>query len=182
MNGEKLKNLRIFYIIPLLYGFLHVAPMPVDAQELRFQIVIGGKQAVKKACQSSNYSKYHVVNGTYCAEFKPKKKKINQSVLDLQRLLTELGYDPGPTDGLAGKKTRNAAQKAFEDRGLSFSGRLDAASLKALRDADANHVVTNTEGVWFTKGDAIQSCKREGCVTFYCGEKGFKISFGVHQR
>lgn len=179
MNGEKLKNLRIFYIIPLLYGFLHVAPMPVDAQELRFQIVIGGKQAVKKACQSSNYSKYHVVNGTSCAEFKPKKKEINQSVLDLQRLLTELGYDPVPTDGLAGKKTRNAAQKAFEDRGLSFSGRLDAASLKASRDADANHAVTNTEGVWFTKGDEIQSCERGGCIIFSCGAESLQAKFEV---
>lgn len=179
MNGEKLKNLRIFYIIPLLYGFLHVAPMPVDAQELRFQIVIGGKQAVKKACQSSNYSKYHVVNGTSCAEFKPKKKKINQSVLDLQRLLTELGYDPGPTDGLAGKKTRNAAQKAFEDRGLSFSGRLDAASLKALRDADAKRVATHNEGVWFTEENAIQGCERGGCIIFYCGAESLQAKFEV---
>ena len=182
MNGEKLKNLRIFYIILLLYGFLHVAPMPVDAQELRFQIVIGGKQAVKKACQSSNYSKYHVVNGTSCAEFKPKKKKINQSVLDLQRLLTELGYNPGPADGLAGKKTRNAAQKAFEDRGLSFSGRLDAASLKALRDADAKQATNLSEDDWFTNGQSIQSCLRDGCITFYCKNANFLANFRVSKK
>lgn len=52
-------------------------------------------------------------------------------VLDIQRSLTQLGYDPGPVDGLIGPKTRNAIRQIEQDYGIEPTGQ---ASI-ALRDA-----------------------------------------------
>jgi hypothetical protein len=54
------------------------------------------------------------------------------SVLDAQRILLRLGYDPGPIDGLWGKKTKVAIEKFQHDKGLSVSGTLDPRTLKEL--------------------------------------------------
>ena len=51
---------------------------------------------------------------------------------EAQRLLAGMGYDPGPADGVAGRRT-TAALRAFQrDHGLPTSGRLDDATRQAL--------------------------------------------------
>ena len=50
----------------------------------------------------------------------------------VQRRLTDLGYEPGPADGLMGPRTREAIRALQRDRGLPRSGRVDAATLEAL--------------------------------------------------
>ena len=50
----------------------------------------------------------------------------------VQRRLIELGYDPGVADGLMGPRTRTAIASLQRDRGLTQSGRIDAATLAAL--------------------------------------------------
>jgi len=50
----------------------------------------------------------------------------------VQRRLTELGYEPGPADGLMGPRTRDAIRALQRDRGLPRSGRIDAATMEAL--------------------------------------------------
>lgn len=51
---------------------------------------------------------------------------------DAQRRLAELGFDPGPADGMAGART-SAALRAFQkQRGLDVTGRLDAATSAQL--------------------------------------------------
>ena len=50
----------------------------------------------------------------------------------VQRRLTELGYEPGPADGLMGPRTRDAIRALQGDRGLPRSGRIDAATMEAL--------------------------------------------------
>ena len=54
------------------------------------------------------------------------------SVAEAQRRLTELGYQPGPVDGLPGGKTSRALRAFQQDRGLDISGRLDAATAAQL--------------------------------------------------
>jgi len=49
-----------------------------------------------------------------------------------QRLLAEQGYDPGPADGQMGNKTREALKQFQADRGLSQTGKVDAATRAAL--------------------------------------------------
>ena len=50
----------------------------------------------------------------------------------MQRRLAELGYEPGPADGLMGPRTREAIRALQRDRGLPRSGRIDSATIEAL--------------------------------------------------
>ena len=51
---------------------------------------------------------------------------------DLQRSLSDMGYDVGTADGKVGPKTRAALRKFQADMGLSQTGRLDHHTLAAL--------------------------------------------------
>jgi hypothetical protein len=53
-------------------------------------------------------------------------------VHSVQTRLTELGYNPGPIDGLMGKRTSNAIKKFQEDNGLSVTGKIDADTINKL--------------------------------------------------
>ncbi|MFP1632704.1 peptidoglycan-binding protein [Zhengella sp. ZM62] len=50
----------------------------------------------------------------------------------LQRTLDQLGYDPGPIDGIMGRKTRDAANAAIANLNLSPGTRIDRALLSKL--------------------------------------------------
>lgn len=54
---------------------------------------------------------------------------------DVQSLLTELGYEPGPVDGAMGPKTARALAAFQEDEGMTGSGMIDDAALTALYEA-----------------------------------------------
>jgi len=54
------------------------------------------------------------------------------SVADAQRRLAELGFDPGPADGMAGARTARAIRAYQRERGLDVTGRLDAATAAQL--------------------------------------------------
>ncbi|WP_414832114.1 peptidoglycan-binding protein [Afifella sp. YEN Y35] len=53
-----------------------------------------------------------------------------------QDLLTQKGYDPGPADGIFGKKTRQAIASFQKDNGLSVTGEIDTGVIKALDEKD----------------------------------------------
>jgi hypothetical protein len=53
----------------------------------------------------------------------PKRPRADPDLIrQIQRALTDLGYDPGPVDGLAGKRTTAAASAFRKDHGLKGSG------------------------------------------------------------
>ena len=54
---------------------------------------------------------------------------------EIQTLLAQLGYDPGPIDGLMGHSTARAIRTFETDRGLAITGIPDASLLAALRAA-----------------------------------------------
>ena len=57
------------------------------------------------------------------------------AIREIQALLAQLGYDPGPADGVMGRRTA-AAIRAFEsDRGLAVTGAPDDRILASLREA-----------------------------------------------
>ena len=56
-----------------------------------------------------------------------------------QRRLSELGFEPGPIDGLMGRRTREAVRTFQRANALKPSGRLDAATLKALFPTQPNN-------------------------------------------
>ena len=55
----------------------------------------------------------------------------------LQNLLTEMGYKPGPTDGIFGDKTRTAVMAFQGDQGLAADGIVGSATMAALADVPA---------------------------------------------
>jgi peptidoglycan hydrolase-like protein with peptidoglycan-binding domain len=56
----------------------------------------------------------------------------NATVLKVQEELQALGYNPGPLDGMWGKKTKRALQKFQYESGLSITGKLDLATKEKL--------------------------------------------------
>lgn len=57
---------------------------------------------------------------------------LTMSMAQAQRRLAELGFDPGPADGMAGPRTLNALRAFQRARGLDVNGRLDAATMAQL--------------------------------------------------
>jgi len=50
----------------------------------------------------------------------------------IQQALTEKGYNPGPVDGIAGKRTHEAIRRFQDDRGLAVDGEVTASLLAIL--------------------------------------------------
>ena len=56
----------------------------------------------------------------------------HELVSRVQGRLAELGYEPGPIDGLIGRKTRGAVRRFQEDAGLPANGRITEAVMARL--------------------------------------------------
>ncbi len=56
-------------------------------------------------------------------------------VAEAQRLLAALGFDPGPADGVAGRRTRAAVRAYQRATGLPETGVIDESLLASLRSA-----------------------------------------------
>jgi peptidoglycan hydrolase-like protein with peptidoglycan-binding domain len=54
------------------------------------------------------------------------------SIRQVQQNLQAKGYDPGPVDGVVGKKTRSAIAAFQKARGMPATGAPDAATISAL--------------------------------------------------
>jgi localization factor PodJL len=57
---------------------------------------------------------------------------VKKAITNVQLILTKLGYDAGPADGVMGGKTRNAIRAFQETEKLPVTGEIDAALVKAL--------------------------------------------------
>lgn len=58
-----------------------------------------------------------------------------EMVREIQRVLTRLGYEPGPIDGLFGGKTRAAIQAFQRENGLEANGHATVQVLEAMQKA-----------------------------------------------
>ncbi len=68
------------------------------------------------------------------------------STREAQQRLTDAGFDPGPVDGLYGRRTR-AGLEAFQRHvGIPVTGRVDAATSEALRNYDGGSAPTTPPG------------------------------------
>jgi peptidoglycan hydrolase-like protein with peptidoglycan-binding domain len=47
------------------------------------------------------------------------------TIAEMQQRLLDLGYQPGPADGILGKRTIDALKKYQRDNNLSVTGKLD---------------------------------------------------------
>ena len=60
-----------------------------------------------------------------------------KTVLEAQKLLASLGYDPGPADGWAGQRTKAAVRQFQRDLGITPTGRISEELLALLAVAAA---------------------------------------------
>jgi Putative peptidoglycan binding domain len=60
------------------------------------------------------------------------------SIADLQRRLSELGYQPGGADGIMGKRTVEALRSFQKDKRLPVTGHADGETISELRAAKRN--------------------------------------------
>lgn len=58
--------------------------------------------------------------------------KQSSKTLTAQKLLTILGFNPGPADGVMGNKTRNAISEYQKQQGLATTGELDSVTLARM--------------------------------------------------
>ncbi len=56
----------------------------------------------------------------------------DSTVTQIQQKLEERGYDPGPIDGIMGKKTKSAIKKFQSDSGLESTGAINRVTLDKL--------------------------------------------------
>ena len=68
-------------------------------------------------------------------------------VEQVQKKLTELGYDPGPIDGKIGQRTIAAIKSFQEDNALQATGELNQLTKKKLDIAEEAEQPTPTEAV-----------------------------------
>jgi len=61
------------------------------------------------------------------------KPVIANDIFTAQRLLTELGYAPGPIDGAYGGKTKKAFVELYKDQNMIFDGVVDKNELELLK-------------------------------------------------
>lgn len=102
------------------------------------------------------------------------------TTLQIQALLTYLGYDPGEVDGIPGKNTRQAVLSFQAAEGLETDGSpgpltqaalLDAVSADRFRTEDANVPEETTGTFWdhikyFTRDEAGIACPCGRCGGF----------------
>ncbi len=60
-------------------------------------------------------------------------ERMRERVSEAQRLLNELGYEAGLTDGIQGSRTLSALNRFQEDRGYRITSEVTDAVLQTLR-------------------------------------------------
>jgi peptidoglycan hydrolase-like protein with peptidoglycan-binding domain len=56
----------------------------------------------------------------------------NPRVEEIQKILKDAGFDPGPVDGVMGGQTRSAIRKFQKEKGLKQTGKIDSVTYLAL--------------------------------------------------
>ncbi len=75
----------------------------------------------------------------------PKEKEpVSKDVQLVQSGLAELGYSPGPVDGVLGEQTRQAIRKFEQDRRLVETGQISPRLLRELRKITGVSVLSST--------------------------------------
>ena len=110
------------------------------------------------------------------------------TVRESQRYLAALGYNPGPADGLIGKRTRTAVQRFQRNAGLTPTGQITEELLRLLQTAvtqgqerqrqaaevpakpettgSGSGFVVNRAGEILTSHHAVERCAAGATITF----------------
>lgn len=91
----------------------------------------------KQVSESDQTQKVEKKAPTRKAKISSRKNLRPGTAAEVQSLLTDLGYDPGPADGVIGPLGRRAIERYQAAAGLEVDGELTPALLDSLREASA---------------------------------------------
>lgn len=89
-----------------------------------------------------------------------------EQIKEAQTLLAALGYDPGPADGIAGRKTKAAVIRFQQDTGLKADGIIGPATLATLRRQKASNGYIKTTGAVAAGGAAATVAGKETILSY----------------
>lgn len=75
----------------------------------------------------------------FASSFAPVPVRADETVLEAQRLLNSLGFNAGPADGSAGKRTTSAVAAFLSGMNFTFDGTIDQQEVELLRRAAADY-------------------------------------------
>ena len=102
---------------------------------------IGLKLGIIASCILISFLFSYAENGTASVS---SKSDISKDIRQIQTLLALLKFDPGPIDGILGKKTTNAISAFQLDIGVPVTGKIDQ-NLKSLLDRAYRLSVTHAK-------------------------------------
>lgn len=102
-----------------------------EVEIIRSQIVAGAIQDARQLDRSSRAT-ISSVSPNISTSSAPERPNA-QYTREAQQLLTELGYTPGPVDGLYGSRTADAVKTFQRDAGLAQTGQIDPLLMGLLR-------------------------------------------------
>jgi len=100
-------------------------------------------------------------------------------ISEVQTLLNKKGYNAGPSDGIAGKKTRGAIQKFEQASNLPVDGLVDDALYAALKQGDGTPVPSNGNSTSGSTTPAAQQLRSESAVFNKSGLQACLITGGA---
>ncbi|MEP3278321.1 MAG: N-acetylmuramidase domain-containing protein [Stappiaceae bacterium] len=106
----------------------------IDHNGLRTHIDARNWAGFARRYNGSGYRKnrYDVKMANAYARYTGKAKRLNSRMAEIQRDLHVLGFDPGPVDGIAGKKTKAAILNFQADNGLVSDGLVGTITQEAI--------------------------------------------------
>lgn len=81
---------------------------------------------------------------------------MNENILRIQQRLAQLGFDPGPLDGVRGRRTIVAVKQFQTSRGLEADGMVGRETLRALFENHLPSVTETTHGDYTPWMDEIE--------------------------
>jgi localization factor PodJL len=124
------------YMLGLMYAS-GMGVEPSDREALRwFRLAKAqGVQVENQFLHAASIQTYMKQVDQQAARSRQAAFEQQKRVREIQQLLTDLGYEPGPVDGLFGSKTRAAIQTFQREKGLEPDGRATDSVLNALKKA-----------------------------------------------
>jgi len=124
------------YMLGLMYAS-GMGVEPSDREALRwFRLAKAqGVQVENQFLHAASIQTYMKQVDQQAARSRQTAFEQQKRVREIQQLLTDLGYEPGPVDGLFGSKTRAAIQTFQGEKGLEPDGRATDSVLNALKKA-----------------------------------------------
>ena len=119
-----------------------------EVERIRSQIVAAARQEWRSTPPSAIRAPSASTSGSFSSDGQSTGRST--ATREVQNLLTQLGYSPGPVDGLYGPRTRAAIVAFQRDRGMHADGQVSASLRMRLMDdvrrgCDFKRIMTNAD-------------------------------------